>query len=102
MAQAQRADIDNAITAFADEVGGPLPEPWSRTVRAAARSRAGDAQSALGSVVARGLPPRDKVTGWWRLIALAQWLLMLLAVGGLAWIALILSHGSAQVVVAAQ
>ena len=94
MAQAQRADIDNAITAFADEVGGPLPEPWSRTVRAAARSRAGDAQSALGSVVARGLPPRDKVTGWWRLIALAQWLLMLLAVGGVAWIALILSHGS--------
>ena len=94
MAQAQRADIDNAITAFADEVGGPLPEPWSRTVRAAARSRAGDAQSALGSVVSRGLPPRDKVTGWWRLIALAQWLLMLLAVGGVAWIALILSHGS--------
>ena len=94
MAQAQRADIDNAITAFADEVGGPLPEPWSRTVRAAARSRAGDAQSALGSVVARGLPPRDKVTGWWRLIALAQWLLMLLAVGGVAWIALILSHRS--------
>jgi hypothetical protein len=94
VAQAQRADIDNAITAFADEVGGPLPEPWSRTVRAAARSRAGDAQSALGAAVARGLPPRDKVTGWWRLIALAQWLLMLLALGGLAWIGLILSHGS--------
>ena len=94
MAQAQRSDIDNAITAFADEVGSPLPEPWSRTVRAAARSRAGDAQSALGGVVSRGLPPRDKVTGWWRLIALAQWLLMLLAVGGVAWIALILSHGS--------
>jgi len=35
------------------------------------------------------------VTGWWRLIALAQWLLMLLALAGLVWIALILSlHGS--------
>ena len=46
---AQRADIDNAITVFADEVGGSLPEPWSRTVRAAARSRANEAQAALSS-----------------------------------------------------
>jgi GTP-binding protein EngB required for normal cell division len=92
--QAQRPDIDNAITVFADEVGGSLPEPWSRTVRAAARSRANEAQAALGAAVARGLPPRDKVTGWWRLIALAQWLLVLLSLAGLVWIVLILSHGS--------
>jgi GTP-binding protein EngB required for normal cell division len=94
-APAQRSDIDNAITVFADEVGGSLPEPWSRTVRAAARSRANDAQAALGEAVKRGLPSRDKVTGWWRLIALVQWLLMLLTVAGLVWIVLILSlHGS--------
>jgi GTP-binding protein EngB required for normal cell division len=93
-AQAQRSDIDNAITTFAEEVGGSLPEPWSRTVRAAARSRSAEAQSALGEAVSRGLPPRDKVTGWWRLIAAAQWLLILLAVGGLAWIGLILASGS--------
>jgi GTP-binding protein EngB required for normal cell division len=93
--QAQRPDIDNAITVFADEVGGSLPEPWSRTVRAVARSRANEAQGALGAAVARGLPSRDKVTGWWRLIALVQWLLMLLTLAGLVWIALILSlHGS--------
>ncbi len=93
--QAQRSDIDNAITVFADEVGGSLPEPWSRTVRAAARSRADEAQAALGAAVAQGLPPRDRVAGWWRLIAAVQWLLMLLTVAGLVWIALILSlHGS--------
>ena len=93
--QAQRSDIDNAITVFADEVGGSLPEPWSRTVRAAARSRATEAQAALGAAVTRGLPSRDKVTGWWRLIALVQWLLMLLTLAGLVWIVLILSlHGS--------
>jgi GTP-binding protein EngB required for normal cell division len=95
VAQAQRADIDNAITVFADEVGGSLPEPWSRTVRAAARSRANEAQAGLGAAVAHGLPPRDKVTGWWRLIALVQWLLVLLSLAGLVWIVLILSlHGS--------
>jgi energy-coupling factor transporter ATP-binding protein EcfA2 len=95
--QAQRSDIDNAITEFADEVGGSLPEPWSRTVRAAARSKAADAQAALGTAVARGLPPRHRVTGWWRLIALAQWLLMLLVLGGIVWIGVILAFGEFHV-----
>jgi len=94
--QAQRSDIDNAINVFANEVGGSLPEPWSRTVRAAARSRADEAQSALGSAVAQGLPPRDKVTGWWRLVALAQWLLMALMLAGLVWIVLILAFGESN------
>ena len=91
--QAQRSDIDNAVNMFASEVGGSLPEPWSRTVRAAARSRAGEAQAALGAAVAEGLPPRDKVTSWWRLIALAQWLLVALTLAGLVWIVLILATG---------
>ena len=94
--QAQRADIDNAINAFANEVGGSLPEPWSRTVRAAARSHADEAQSALGTAVAQGLPPRDKVTSWWRLVALAQWLLMALTLAGLIWIVLILAFGESS------
>jgi GTP-binding protein EngB required for normal cell division len=95
-AQAQRSDIDNAITLFAGEVGGSLPEPWSRTVLAAARSRADEAQAALGSAVAQGLPRRDKVTGWWRLIAFVQWLLMALMLAGLIWIVLILTLGDSH------
>jgi GTP-binding protein EngB required for normal cell division len=91
--QAQRSDIDNAVNVFAGEVGGSLPEPWSRTVRAAARSRADEAQSALGAAVAQGLPSRDKVIGWWRLVAVAQWLLMALTLAGVVWIVLILALG---------
>ncbi|HET9974802.1 MAG TPA: GTPase [Streptosporangiaceae bacterium] len=91
--QAQRPDIDNAINVFSGEVGSSLPEPWSRTIRAAARSRADEAQSALGTAVAQGLPSRDKVTGWWRLVAVAQWLLMALTLAGLIWIVLILALG---------
>ncbi len=91
--QAQRSDIDNAVNVFANEVGSPLPEPWSRTVRAAARSHGDEAQSALGAAVAQGLPPRDKVAAWWRLTALAQWLLMGLTLAGLVWIVLILATG---------
>jgi GTP-binding protein EngB required for normal cell division len=94
--QAQQSDIDNAITVFAAEVGGSLPEPWSRTVLAAARSKADDAQAALGAAVAHGLPRRDTVIGWWRLIAIAQWLLMLLTLAGVVWIALILAFGESH------
>jgi len=101
--QAQRSDIDNAITAFSDalvtgEHGGTgLPEPWSRTVRDAARSRAGHAQEALGAAVTRGLPPRDRITPWWRLVAMAQWLLLMLVAAGLAWIGMILAYGQFHV-----
>jgi hypothetical protein len=94
--QAQRPDIDNAINVFANEVGGSLPGPWSRTVRGAARSRADEAQAVLGRAVTQGLPPRDKVTSWWRLIALAQWLLVALTLVGLIWIALILAIGGSS------
>jgi hypothetical protein len=59
----------------------------------AARLKADEAQQALGSAVAHGLPPRNKVPGWWRLIALAQWLLLLLVVAGIAWIGVILAFG---------
>ena len=46
--------------------------------------------------MAQGLPPRDKVTGWWRLVALAQWLLMALMLAGLIWIVLILAFGESS------
>jgi GTP-binding protein EngB required for normal cell division len=95
-AQAQRSDIDNAINVFANDVGSSLPEPWSRTVRAAARSQADEAQSALGTAVAQGLPSRDKVINWWRLVALAQWLLMALTLAGLIWIVLVLAFGESS------
>jgi GTP-binding protein EngB required for normal cell division len=99
--KAQRSDIDNAVTLFAHEVSGSLPEPWSGTVRTAARSRAAQAPEALGAAVAKGMPNRAKVTGWWRLTALAQWLLVLLVLAGAAWIVVIIAghaahkHGSA-------
>jgi hypothetical protein len=44
--------------------------------------------------VAKGLPRRDTVTSWWRLVALAQWLLIALMLAGLVWIVLILASGS--------
>jgi GTP-binding protein EngB required for normal cell division len=88
--QAQQSEVDNAITSFADDVGGGLPEPWSATLRDAARSNAATVPSALADAVSGAvLGEGAKVPLWWRLITAWQWLLTVLAVAGLVWAATI-------------
>jgi GTP-binding protein EngB required for normal cell division len=80
---AQQSEVDNAITAFADSVGGGLPEPWGASLRAAARSNAKLVPQALADAVTAGATAgRSKPPGWWRLITAWQWLLMALAAVG--------------------
>lgn len=90
---AQQAEIDNALTKMADEVGPPLPRPWSRTVRAAVRSGAEEIPAALGVAIGESLPAEGKITPWWRLIGAVQGLLLGAVIVGLAWIAAIVAFG---------
>jgi GTP-binding protein EngB required for normal cell division len=77
---AQQSEVDNAITAFADSVGGGLPDPWAASLREAARCNAGMVPQALaGAVHAGAAEGRSKPPAWWRLITAWQWLLMVLA-----------------------
>jgi hypothetical protein len=92
-AGAQQAEIDNALTALGDQVGAALPEPWSHTVRTAARSKARQIPAALGSAIGESLPAENAVTPWWRLAAAWQGLLLGGAVIGLAWMVAILVLG---------
>jgi GTP-binding protein EngB required for normal cell division len=96
--QAQQSEVDNAITSFADAVGGGLPEPWSATLREAARSNAATVPSALaGAVSGAVIGEGAKVPLWWRLITAWQWLLTVLAVAGLAWAVVIaVAHGGRE------
>ncbi len=52
--QAQQSEVDNAITAFADSVGGALPKPWGASLREAARSNASMVPQALADAVRAG------------------------------------------------
>ena len=90
---AQQADIDKALTKLADEVGPPLPKPWSQTVRAAVRSRAEEIPAALGTVMGESLPPEDKIMPWWRVIGALQGLLLGCVIVSLAWILALLVFG---------
>jgi GTP-binding protein EngB required for normal cell division len=90
---AQQSEIDNALTRLADEVGPPLPEPWSQTARAAVRSRAAEIPGALGTVMGESLPPENKVPAWWRFVAAWQGLLLGSVIVGLTWMAAIVVFG---------
>ncbi len=90
---AQQAEIDNALTRLADQIGPQLPAPWSRTVRAAARSRAEQIPAALGTAIGESLPTEDKIAPWWRVIGAVQGLLLGAVIVGLGWIAAIVAFG---------
>jgi energy-coupling factor transporter ATP-binding protein EcfA2 len=93
----QQSEVDNAITRFADAVGGQLPAPWSRSLRDVARSGAAQVPDALTAAVRAGSEGKGKgqVPRWWQLIALWQWLLAALAVAGVCWSAVIAAgHGA--------
>ncbi len=88
--QAQQSETDNAITAFADSVGGALPEPWAASLREAARRNAGMVPQALADAVRTAAATgRSRPSAWWRLVTLWQWLLTVGAVAGVALSAVI-------------
>jgi energy-coupling factor transporter ATP-binding protein EcfA2 len=83
--QAQQSEVDNAIRAFADAVGGGLPEPWAGSLREAARRNAGMVPQALADAVyLAATAGRSRPPVWWRLVTAWQWLLTMLAVAGIA------------------
>jgi energy-coupling factor transporter ATP-binding protein EcfA2 len=88
--QAQQSEVDNAITAFADSVGGALPEPWAASLREAARCNAGMVPQALADAVRTvAATTSSRPPAWWRVVTLWQWLLTAAAVGGIALSAVI-------------
>jgi len=83
---AQQADIDTALTRLADDVGAPLPKPWSQTTRAAVRSRAEEIPAAIGTAMGESIPEENKIMLWWRLIGALQGLLLGCVIVSAAWI----------------
>ena len=93
----QQAEIDNALTQVADERMPSLPKPWSRTVRAAVRSKAEDIPAAVSAEIGAALPADAAVDRWWRTIGVVQGLLLGCVLVGLAWSVALLILGVAGV-----
>jgi len=90
---AQQAEIDSALTKLADDVGGPLPKPWSQTTRSAVRSKAEQIPATLGTAMGEALPDENKIATWWRFVGALQGLLLGCVIVSLVWIVALLIFG---------
>ncbi len=82
----QRARVDTAVRAVADEASAGLPRGWADAVRAASRAR----DTALADDLDRAVATTDfgvgRGRGYWRVFQVLQWLLVAVVVAGLGWL----------------
>ena len=89
----QRAKVETAVRRVVDAAAADLPASWQEAVRGAARQRAGDFRDELDVTVIRTDLGVDRTPVWWRLAGAIQWLLVVAALVGAGWLAL-LAFGS--------
>jgi GTP-binding protein EngB required for normal cell division len=84
----QKARVDTAVRALADQAAQGLTRGWADEIKRAARS----AEDALPDRVDRAIATTDldlaKHRRWWQFIRVLQWLLVAAVVVGLGWLAL--------------
>ena len=88
--QVQRARVDAEVRAVADEVSAPLPRPWAESVRRTSVARLPDLNDRLDSALAQTHLDTGRMPAWAGLVRVLQWLLLLVAVVGLVWSAVVL------------
>jgi hypothetical protein len=85
----EKARADAEVRALADDVSEGLARPWASSIRAAAGSRLPE----LASRLDRALGSTDlgvaRIPWWAGLVRVLQWLLILAALGGAGWLAVL-------------
>ncbi len=89
----QRARVDTEVRALADQVGEGMTPAWATAVRSASVSRLPDLGDRLDRAVASTDLGADKIPAWAGLVRVLQYLLIVSAVVGAGWLA-VLSFGS--------
>jgi hypothetical protein len=84
--QVQRARVDTAVRAVADDVAWRLSAPWADAIRRASVSRLPDLNDALDKAITSTDLGVSRTPVWWRLVRFLQWLLILTAAGGGLWL----------------
>lgn len=85
--QVQRARVDSAVRAVADDASAELGRPWAAAVRRASVSRLPDLNDALDKAVSSTDLGVSRTPFWWRMVRVLQWLLILTALAGGLWLA---------------
>ncbi|GEO94147.1 GTPase [Kocuria turfanensis] len=86
MGAAQRAAADSAVRGFAHDAAAGAAEPWTRSVRQAARTHEARLPDAIDQAIAGTDFRARKNVWWWLLFDVLQWIAMLAVVAGLLWL----------------
>ncbi|UFN45963.1 YfjP family GTPase [Nocardioides okcheonensis] len=89
----QRARVDTEVRALADQVGEGMAPSWANAVRSASVSRLPDLTDRLDRAVASTDLGADRIPAWAGAVRVLQYVLILSAIVGAGWLAL-LSLGS--------
>ncbi|MCW2843242.1 MAG: transporter [Nocardioides sp.] len=95
--QVQRARVDTEVRALADDLSEGLSRPWADAVRRASTSRLSDLGDRLDKALAGTELGAERVPVWAGAVRLVQWLLILVALAGAAWLGALAVLGWLQV-----
>jgi GTP-binding protein EngB required for normal cell division len=82
----QKARVDTALRALADDASQGMSRGWANAIRSAARSQQELVPDALDRAVATTDLDLDKHRGWWNVVRVLQWVLVVGVVAGLLWL----------------
>ncbi|MSS46600.1 ABC transporter [Cutibacterium sp. WCA-380-WT-3A] len=81
------AKVDTAVRSLALDAAEGLPRSWADAVRAASLSHRKDLPDDIDRAVVSTDLGVHRGTGWWKLVTVVQWVLVIVVVAGLAWLA---------------
>lgn len=82
----QKANMSSALRGFASMSSEGTGEPWSHSIRQAARSREDELPNALERAIATTHYRAEKKQWWWHLFNAIQWIGIIGALVGLLWL----------------
>jgi GTP-binding protein EngB required for normal cell division len=83
----QRARVDSALRDLSDQAAAGLAEPWPDVVRAATTRQRAELPDLLDRAVAGADLEIGRRPRWWRVVGVLQFLLALVVLVGLLWLA---------------
>ncbi|WP_371863265.1 GTPase [Nocardioides psychrotolerans] len=93
----QRARVDTEVRALADDAAAGLGRPWADAVRRASTSRLPDLGDSLDRAVGETDLDVATIPSWAGVVRVLQWALILIALAGGAWLAVLAVLGYLQV-----
>ena len=92
----ERARTDAAVREFADAASAGAPGPWRAAIRGAAREGSEQLPDALDQAIASTELKAGGSPGGGRVFNVVQWLALLTALGGFAWLGVLAALGYLQ------